>query len=451
MTSTVYPIELEKTTEKITPNAGLLMMSELMDAMGILESIQSKFKQPGSNRGYKPEEIVKQVILMLIGGGNRLSDIRILEEDKAIQEICGIKKVANEDTLGETFRRWDRQGGAKILKELAISVAQKGLTLVKQKEFTLDPDATEIQAGKKSAARSYKGNKGYMPLIGFLREVPFCINAYFRAGNESPAADNLELFQEAKKNMPKGKKITNYGSDAAGYQGAIIDECYKKKEKVTFTITANQDRAIKTVIKEAAKKGTWFDALDKKGEKTGRQYCLTVHKMNKNQHAFGILIEREEKQGQQELWDSDGYWYHVIAHNFSYEEGEEKETGKKIIARHRKRSGSENHNKELKSGIGMEYMPCGTHGANTIFFWLGVLAYNLTILLKILGTTGTTKNFLKKTIKTLRWELFGIAGKVVKHARKTIVKLAGIAKKRLQFIKTIRKRIALQKLKLCPS
>ncbi|MCA9422831.1 MAG: hypothetical protein KC592_17565 [Nitrospira sp.] len=41
--------------------------------------------------------------------------------------------------------------------------------------------------------------------------------------------------------------------------------------------------------------------------------------------------------------------------------------------------------KELKIGFGMERLPCGTFAANAVFFRIGVLAYNLFVLFKMLA------------------------------------------------------------------
>lgn len=38
--------------------------------------------------------------------------------------------------------------------------------------------------------------------------------------------------------------------------------------------------------------------------------------------------------------------------------------------------------KELKSGVGMEHMPCGEFEANAMYFSIGVLTYNLMVAQK---------------------------------------------------------------------
>jgi hypothetical protein len=57
--------------------------------------------------------------------------------------------------------------------------------------------------------------------------------------------------------------------------------------------------------------------------------------------------------------------------------------------------------------------------ANALYFSIGVLAYNLFVLFK----ETLTSSWRKHTIQTLRYKLYNIAGKVITHARKTILKV----------------------------
>jgi hypothetical protein len=62
------------------------------------------------------------------------------------------------------------------------------------KEYTLDADATEIIGEKADALFTYNWNKGYMPMIGFLYEIPVCLLDEFREGNEAPAFGQKEFY-----------------------------------------------------------------------------------------------------------------------------------------------------------------------------------------------------------------------------------------------------------------
>lgn len=92
----------------------------------------------------------------------------------------------------------------------------------------------------------------------------------------------------------------------------------------------------------------------------------------------------------------------------------------------------------------MDYMPCGTTEANSVFFRLGVIAYNLFIGFKRLACP---EGWVRHTISTFRWRLLQIAGRIVKRSGAIILKIAaGIEK--LQLFKGIRSRV--YEISLCP-
>ena len=59
--------------------------------------------------------------------------------------------------------------------------------------------------------------------------------------------------------------------------------------------------------------------------------------------------------------------------------------------------------------------------ANALYFGLGVLAYNTAQALKLFFLD---KEWRRHTIGTRRWRLVEIAGKVIRHGRQLILKLA---------------------------
>jgi len=85
------------------------------------------------------------------------------------------------------------------------------------------------------------------------------------------------------------------------------------------------------------------------------------------------------------------------------------------------RSRAENLIKELKIGLGMEQMTSGDFRANALWFAIGVLAYNLTQATKLLFLGG---EWVKKTVATLRWQLIETAGRLVRHGRCWVLRIA---------------------------
>jgi len=241
--------------------------------------------------------------------------------------------------------------------------------------------------------------------------LDLCVTADYRPGNTSPAVGILEQIQRTLVLLKRRKKkLGAFRSDSAAYTAEILNYC--ETEQITFSITADLDSAVRATIAAIPQKD-WKPLLDNQNQPTGREYAVTVHCMEKTPQSFTLVVQRWANP-QPELFDSSPYGYTAIATN------QTQQTGPQMIDFHRQRGQSENYHKEIKNGFGMEYVPCQDFTANAVFFQLGVMAYNLTIAIKrlILG-----KGWWGKTIATLRWEFLGIAGKVVRHARETLLKI----------------------------
>ena len=122
--------------------------------------------------------------------------------------------------------------------------------------------------------------------------------------------------------------------------------------------------------------------------------------------------------------------YHVIATN-----ADESMSAEEVVAFYRQRGdASENQIKELKNGFNLSYLPSSDFIANAFYFQIGVLAYNLFMLFK-----QTLQNsWQKHTVATLRYKLYRIAGKAVKHSRRIILK---VPEEFVDIFRAIRERI----------
>jgi len=82
-------------------------------------------------------------------------------------------------------------------------------------------------------------------------------------------------------------------------------------------------------------------------------------------------------------------------------------------------------------------MTSGEFRANALWFALGVLAANMVQAMKLLFLDPEWKS---KTIAILRWQLIETAGRLVRHGRQLILRLAASAEKYLLFLR-IRERL----------
>jgi hypothetical protein len=384
---------------------GLVLPYEMAKALRLPEVIDRELPPPGSGRGYKPSQFAMPLVLMLHGGGKKLDDLREIKGEVSLRELLEMKGLPASCTIGDWLRRMGRDGqGLSGLGKANQHMIAEVLKRDKRTEYTLDIDATVIESEKEEAKWTYKKEKGYQPLLGSLFEMGLVLGDEFRDGNIPAGSSVVEFLGACRHLMPKGKRIVYFRSDSAAYQARVIDSCFEHKE--LFTITADQDRAIKEAIK-AIREEEW------KSHEGNREIAETVHTMNHSQEAFRLIVQRWPKL-QGELFDPDLYCYHAIATN-------REEPAPEVVSLHNQRGQAENYIKELVNGFGMEWMPCRETYANAVFFRIGVIAYNLFLAMKLLALPSWYRTF---TISTVRWKLYQVAGAMIKHAHRILLKLA---------------------------
>jgi hypothetical protein len=411
---TILPFDIAPAQAALTAQGGLILPYETAQALNLPKVIDRELPVPGSGRGYRPSEVVIPLMLMLHGGGKKLDDLREIEAEANLRDLLGMKGLPASCTIGDWLRRMGRNGpGMPGLERVNDHLTRRGVMGDKGEAYTLDIDAVVIESEKSEAQWTYKKEKGYQPLLGFLYELGLIVRDEFREGNV-PAGSGIKGFLEnCCGKMPEGKRIGYFRSDSAGYQAEVIDFCLEKG--ILFTITADKDRAVMRAI-QTIREGEW-EAYEK-----GREVAETVHTMNGTKGAFRLIVQRWRKL-QGDLFDPDPYCYHVIATNREEEPIE-------VIGKHNQRGQAENYIKELVNGFGLEWMPCRETYANAVFFRIGVLAYNLFLLMKRMVLFPWYRN---STIATVRWKLYQTAGMVVSHARRLTLKLAASLDKIAQF------------------
>lgn len=391
--------KLGLTRNKITPRAGLSVYSEFLRGFGIKDFIDRHMPKPGSNRGYMAWNYIEPIMLMLYGGGRRIEDLREIVEDKALRKLIGLEAMPSPSTVGDWLRRMGAGEGITSLKTVIDMTTKKALNLDETKEYTLWSDTTLIEAEKAEAKMTYKGFKGYKPIVTAFKELPIIAYHKFRDGNAM--GDTVEAIEAAYRVLPEGKKIKHVFLDSEFYNAKVINLLREKGTR--FAISVDKDVSVMEAIKGI---DNWKRFVTEDGIITDKEIGETVHVMNKTEEAFRLVALRWCNK-QPDLFNSEQYSYHAIATDLEC-------SAEEVVWLYNSRGQIENIIKELKIGVGMESLPSGDFGANSFWFSLGALVYNTFVLKKELILP---EEYRTKTILTLRWSFLEIAGKVVKHGR----------------------------------
>jgi len=413
MPQTILNFKLESTNESLTPRTGVVILGEYLKGMNLERLCNENLPKAKRNNGYSAFEFIYPLILMLHSGGRFLDDIREIKADKALATLLKIKNIPIANAFSKYLCKHGTNG-ENGMRKINKKLLQRFLKSIEDEELILDIDATFIEAHKNTAKWSYKDAPGYMPMVGHINGG-YVIDVDFREGNEAPASKNLEFIKQCVLQLPLDKKIDRFRADSASYQADIFNYCQDKN--ILFTVTAKKNKNVFDSIKNI-KEEEWqtFSKREKVAEFT--------HTMQDTKEAFRMIVIKKDITpilptlqdyiSDEVMMQYQDEIYYCIATNDNNLSPEE------IIKLHRQRAEtSENKIKELKNGFNMSYLPSSNFEANAFYFYIGTVAYNLFLLYKQI----LDKNLQKHTIKTIRYKLYNIAGKVISHARKTILKV----------------------------
>jgi hypothetical protein len=443
MAASILPFSLAKSNEKLTDRGAIALVDEFADAIGLPEKVEQEFPAPGSNAGIDPSVYVRTLMYHFSEGGRHIEDTRQIKTDEGFRSLIGLDRMPGPDAIGDWLRRMgagDQQGALRGCNDkLVRRYLQNDLEQETEEQdpeeqttdeqgsgedeglgtLTLDVDATIVEADKGDGETAYDGTVGYQPMLGFLsdgRRRPCCSYVKFRPGNASPQTDieeaithTLGLVEE------EGRGLRYFRSDSAGYQSSVIN--LLNDENIGYTITADLDEAVKKAIR-AIPEGSWEVLLDRDGFKTGREVSETVHTMNDSDHAFRLVVWREQLEDPSlfALADEDFYRYGAAITNVS----EKEMSAEEVLHFHRGRGNAERFIGEAKSGVGLRHLPCSQERANRIWFGVGMLTYNL---LKLMQQQVLPSGWKGRTIQTLREKALRLVGKVTKSARQLTLKV----------------------------
>jgi hypothetical protein len=215
--------------------------------------------------------------------------------------------------------------------------------------------------------------------------------------------------------MPAGKRIARFRSDSAAYQAKVLDYC--EAHGIAYAIGADLDEAVRKSLSTVEEWREYEDGLI--GE--------TSHSMNASKSSFRLIAIK--RPSQRSLFVETSPRIKVIASNRAG-------SAEEVVAWYNQRGEcSENRIKELKLGGGMDRLPCGDLAGDAAFFRIGVLSYNLFLLFKRVALPSEWSRF---QLRTVRWKLYQVAGKVVDHGNRVWLKVRRYWR---EFFQDIRRRV----------
>jgi len=404
-------VKVGETDAAVTDFPGVVPLANLGKHLGLFNDLDELLPPKERARGLSNSAAAFDLMCVALSGGSSIDDLAQLRQDEGLRRLLG-RSVMPPSTAHDFLRRMRYDGLAALgrvnRRMLGRLAKQTGTTTA-----TLDCDASLFVSSGKQARMSYKGERGYMPMLAFWEELGMVVHDDFRNGNASPGSDALAFLQETLAQLPKEVTEVNVRSDSAWYQAELVDFCHERG--YGFCIGADQDEAVKQATM-AVGEDQWkridlcSDPADP--EPYVREWaCETVHTLNDSEHSYRLIVIRKERL-QDDLFYGP-YSYHVLITNMELPLEEQ-------IAWYRRRGQCEQRIGELKWDFELRVLPSGDFFVNAVYLRLMTLAYNLFVALK---TLALPDSYRPLRLKTLLFRVLGIPALIVRHARRLWLKL----------------------------
>ena len=418
-----YKIEFSNKT--ITPYGGLVLIKQMIDKSGLIDYLSTmSLPQPGSNRGFKPVDIILSFLLSIWCGANRFVHTEITRQDNVLKKIFGLKFIPSSPTLTRFFRKFTY----KLNTEIFDGIYTWFFDNLNFSNLTADFDSSVLtRYGQQEGARKgynpqKPGRPSHHPLMAFIADVNMVANFWLRPGNTGASSNFLNFLEDTIHKL-RGKTIGLLRADS-GFFGEPIFE-YLEKLKINYIIAAKFYPTIKRTIAEA---GTWLylaegvevaeDIFCSQDWKKPRRIIIVRQKIDRRPNAtgkkvtlFGVEI------------DHGAYRYSCFITNLEIPPAE-------VWRSYRGRANAENRIKELKYDFGFDSFNMHDFYATEAALNFAMLAYNLMSLFKHVIIRGDKFNMLS----TLRFKLFNISSFITKSGNSKILNLSLEPKRRQWFL-----------------
>ena len=440
----LFEIDSEPLAECVTGLGGIPLLVRAARSLDVPGSVERHLRVKQRERGFDEATYVESFLVLNAAGGDCLEDFDQLRADAGLSELLGhaipsaeaARKFLYQFHDGEKIEQAQQglaaervsyipeespalQGLAQVNQDV---VRELGRRCTQQKIATLDVDATVIESWKREAKLTYEGGTGYQPVLALWAEMNVVVADEFRDGNVPAHQELLPITQRAFQALPETVVERYFRGDSACHEHSLLDWLRDEQRaegpqgRIGFAVSARMNPALHAEI-VATPEPRWQayseDSLvvkeccevDYVPEETGHPYREPLRY---------VAIRIRKKQPALFADGSTVKYFAVVSNVWEW-------TPKRLLAWHREKAGSiEAVHDVIKNELAGGVMPCGRFGANAAWLRLAVLTYNLLTALKRLALP---PELLMARPKRLRFLIFNTPGKLVHHARRTLLRL----------------------------
>ena len=413
----VGTVEVTADGEGLVSHAGVALLVELSDRVGLTAALSRALAGTRERRSaHAPGRVLRDVAVMLADGGDCVTDI---DAYRGQERLFGAR--ASETTTHRVLKAIDEALLGRVRAARAQTRARVWDAGVRPETITLNIDATLLTAHseKEMAAGDYKHGYGFHPLGCWLDETGEALAAILRPGNagSNPAADHFTVLGLALAQLPAEDlhREILVRTDIGGQTHAFTADC--RDAQIRFSVGYELSETVRSAILQVPD-AAWVQAIDAGGaDRDGAWVAELTDRVDLSAWPEGSRLicrsERPHPGAQFQIFDEHGYRYTCF---LTDQDGTDIA---QLELRHRGRARVEDSIRAGKD-TGMRNLPHHAFEHNQTWLELSLIAQDLLCWIKLICLTG---ELATAEPKRLRQRLLHIAAKLVRHGRRTHLKL----------------------------
>mgnify|MGYP003524810993 FL=1 len=423
-------MDLRFSDKEITAWGGMGIMKRMLDHLGFESALAaSGLPQPGSNRGYRPEQLITQFMLSIWCGANRFEHGEVTRHDPVLKRLFGFSRMANFKAVMRLFKKFTQSTNETVMDSLYQwlfgQIAINGITL------DLDSTVMTRYGTQDGAARGYnpakRGRASHHPLMAFVADTRMIANCWLRPGNSS-SAHNVQAFLANTLHRLGDKQVCLLRADSGFADSAFLD--HLDTQPMHYIVALRQNQPLQRALVNAE---GWWVLHDEQGKPVPgielTRFRYQPEAWSTPRWVIGIRQHIEQRVAPKgktlNLFADDpviGQW------RFSALVTDLDLSATVIWRMYRGRADCENRIKELKYDFAADSFCMKDFWATEATLNTVMLAYNLMSLLRqaLLKTSAVKLSSIsvQHTLQTLRYKLFAKPAYITTESRKPILHLA---------------------------
>ena len=410
-------VEVTADGEGLVSHAGAALLVELADRVGLTAALSEALASTRERRSaHDPGRVLRDVAVVLADGGDCVTDI---DAYRGQERLFGAR--ASETTTHRVLKSIDELLLGQIRAARAKARARVWDAGARPETITLNIDATLLTAHseKELAAGNYKHGYGLHPLNCYLDETGEALAAILRPGNagSNTADDHFTVLGLALAQLPAqdlDREIL-VRADIGGCTHAFTADC--REAGIRFSVGYELNDTVRQAILELPETA-WEQAINSDGEdRDGAWVAELTDRLDLSAWPEGsrMIVRRERPHpgAQFQIFDEHGYRHACF---LTDQDGTDIAV---LELRHRGRARVEDSIRAGKD-TGMRNLPHHAFEHNQTWLELSLIAQDLLCWTKLICVDG---ELAVAEPKRLRQRLLHIAAKLVRHGRRTHLKL----------------------------